>query len=175
MYKCKRRLLLFFCVVTLIMVNKPIKALCQPSMEECVDSYRFNGEKIVLSEKEWKERLTPEQFKILRQGKTEAPFRNPLFNNERLGLYSCAGCELPLFSSKAKYDSKTGWPSFTQPICKENVSYREDNTLFSKRTEVHCSRCGGHLGHVFDDGPKPTGKRYCMNSGALKFYPEGDL
>lgn len=133
---------------------------------------RFNGKKITLTEDEWKKRLTAEQFKVLRKGGTEPAFANAYYKNKELGIYDCAGCSLPLFSSKAKYDSGTGWPSFWEPLCQENVSYREDRHLFSLRIEVLCSRCGGHLGHVFDDGPPPTGKRYCMNSAALKFVSE---
>jgi peptide-methionine (R)-S-oxide reductase len=131
--------------------------------------YRFDGKKVNLTEKEWEERLTPEQFKVLRRQGTEHAFHNAYYANEEKGIYECAGCGLPLFSSQAKFDSGTGWPSFSAPICKENVTLREDKGFFTTRTEVTCSRCGGHLGHVFDDGPPPTGKRYCMNSAALKF------
>lgn len=119
---------------------------------------------------EWRKLLTPEQYAILREADTERPFTSPLNNEKRKGVFTCAGCDLPLFSSETKFDSGTGWPSFYAPL--ENaIGTSEDNTLFTTRTEVHCRRCGGHLGHVFDDGPRPTGKRFCMNGLALKFRP----
>src|ERR1700722_19099668 len=119
--------------------------------------YHFDGKKLVLTEQEWKERLTPEQFKVLRKKGTELAFGNKYADWKEKGIYVCAGCDLPLYSSEAKFDSGTGWPSFFQPICPENVIYHDDHTLFSKRTEVLCARCEGHLGHVFKDGPPPTG------------------
>ena len=133
--------------------------------------YRFDGKKLILTEKEWRAKLTPEQFALLRKQGTERAFTNAYADNKRDGVYQCAGCALPLFSSKAKYDSHTGWPSFWEPISPQNVSYQEDRGELSTRTEVLCGRCDGHLGHVFNDGPPPTGKRYCMNSGALNFIP----
>lgn len=126
---------------------------------------------IVHSEDEWKKLLTPAQFNVLRQQGTEPPGSSPLNNEHRAGTFMCAGCALPLFSSKTKYDSGTGWPSFWQPL-PNAVGETEDRSLFMTRTEVHCHRCGGHLGHVFNDGPPPTGLRYCMNGVALKFVPE---
>lgn len=125
---------------------------------------------VTKTEAEWKAMLTPEQFAVLREENTEAPNTSPLLNEHGKGIFACAGCALPLYSSAAKYDSGTGWPSFFEPL-PNAVGEKEDNTLFTTRTEVHCSRCGGHLGHVFNDGPKPTGLRYCMNGVALKFVP----
>lgn len=122
-----------------------------------------------LSEKDWKERLTPEQYKVLRKKGTEKAFSGSLYDNKRNGVYRCAGCGQEVFHSDDKFESGTGWPSFTKPCKEENVGYEDDYKLFAKRTEVHCSRCGGHLGHVFNDGPPPTGKRYCVNSIAMNF------
>ncbi|MCF1707247.1 peptide-methionine (R)-S-oxide reductase MsrB [Tabrizicola sp. J26] len=129
------------------------------------DSFEFT-----LTDAEWRARLTPGQYAVLRQEETERAGSSPLDHEKRAGLYHCAGCDLPLFSSKAKYDSGTGWPSFWQPLS-DAVATREDKGWLSIRTEVHCRRCGGHLGHVFDDGPPPTGLRYCMNGLALVFVP----
>jgi peptide-methionine (R)-S-oxide reductase len=118
---------------------------------------------------EWKSVLTPEQYYVMRKKGTEAPYSSPLNENHEQGVFECAGCGLALFSSKAKFDSGTGWPSFWEPITRESVLEEVDNSLSATRTEVLCARCHGHLGHVFDDGPKPTGLRYCMNGVALKF------
>jgi peptide-methionine (R)-S-oxide reductase len=126
---------------------------------------------VTRTEEEWRKLLTPEQFYVLRQHGTERAFTHPLDREYRPGTYACAGCQLPLFSSTTKYNSGTGWPSFYAPL--ENaVRTRIDRSFFMTRTEVHCRRCGGHLGHVFDDGPQPTGLRYCMNGTALVFTPE---
>jgi peptide-methionine (R)-S-oxide reductase len=119
---------------------------------------------------EWRRLLTPQQYNILRQEGTEPPWSSPLLKEHRAGTFVCAGCALPLFSSKTKFESGTGWPSFWQPL-PDAVATRDDSTLGMERTEVHCRRCGGHLGHVFDDGPKPTGLRYCMDGLALNFLP----
>lgn len=117
---------------------------------------------------EWQKLLKPDQYSVLRKAGTETPYTSPLNKEKRTGVFSCAGCALPLFSSATKFESGTGWPSFWQPLDKAVVE-ESDTTLFMKRTEVLCRRCGGHLGHVFDDGPKPTGLRYCMNGVAMNF------
>jgi peptide-methionine (R)-S-oxide reductase len=124
----------------------------------------------VVSDAEWRRRLSPGAYAVLRQAATEAPGSSPLDHETRAGLYSCAGCDLALFSSRTKFDSGTGWPSFWAPL-PNAVATRTDRSLLAVRSEVHCRRCAGHLGHVFDDGPRPTGLRYCMNGIALRFRP----
>jgi len=119
---------------------------------------------------EWRKLLSPQAYDVLRHEATEAPFSSPLDHETRAGTYACAGCDLALFSSKTKYDSGTGWPSFWAPLAGA-VATKHDGSFGMERTEVHCARCAGHLGHVFDDGPKPTGLRYCMNGVALAFHP----
>ena len=125
---------------------------------------------VTKSDAEWRRILTPAQYDVLRHEGTERAGTSPLDAEKRKGTYSCAGCDLPLYSSDTKYHSGTGWPSFWQPLANA-VGTSEDTSFFMTRVEVHCRRCGGHLGHVFDDGPPPTGKRYCMNGVALKFKP----
>jgi methionine-R-sulfoxide reductase len=131
--------------------------------------------KLTLSDDEWRRRLTPQQFEILRSSDTERPFCGTLLDNKKKGVYTCAGCGLPLFSSDSKFNSGTGWPSFFQPIARENVSEKPDHSHGRTRTEINCARCDGHLGHVFPDGPPPTGLRFCLNSESLQFTPSEDV
>jgi peptide-methionine (R)-S-oxide reductase len=132
-----------------------------------------NNGKIRRSDDEWRKRLTPEQFYVLREEGTERPFTSPLNDNKKKGRYLCAGCELPLFTSEMKFDSGTGWPSFFTTI-EGRLETKLDFTMLLPRTEYHCARCGGHQGHVFKDGPPPTGRRWCNNGIALEFIPDAD-
>jgi peptide-methionine (R)-S-oxide reductase len=127
-----------------------------------------------MSEEKWKKKLTTEEYHVLREKGTEAPFTGELVDNKREGKYVCAGCGSELFLSDAKYDSGSGWPSFWEPKSEENIETKSDGSLGMKRIEVTCKKCGGHLGHVFEDGPKPTGLRYCINSAALHFKDQSD-
>src|SRR5438105_3038192 len=131
--------------------------------------------KLVLSTQEWKQRLTPEQFQVLRSKGTERPFCGTLLDNKKEGVYTCVGCGLPLFSSDSKFHSGTGWPSFFQPIAEENIAKHSDHSHGMVRSEINCARCDGHLGHVFEDGPQPTGLRFCMNSASLAFTESDKL
>jgi peptide-methionine (R)-S-oxide reductase len=126
---------------------------------------------VIKSDEEWRRTLTPDEYHVLREHGTERPGTSPLNREKRRGTFRCAGCGQPLFSSGTKFESGTGWPSFAAPL-EQGVATTTDNSLFMSRTEVHCAHCGGHLGHVFPDGPKPTGLRYCMNGVALAFEPD---
>ena len=162
-------------MVALVGTNIPGKQVANAASDPLMTATTFGHdlvtgpiEKIERTEQEWRSLLSPEQFAILRKEATEHPFTSPLNNEKRVGTFHCAGCDLPLYRSETKFDSGTGWPSFYEAI-KDTVATRTDYKLFLPRTEVHCARCGGHQGHIFNDGPQPTGNRHCINGIALNF------
>lgn len=155
-----------------IMAINESLAASEASERDTKEEFADIMEPIERSEDEWREVLSEEQYRVLREHGTESAFTNAYYDHKEPGIYRCAGCDLPLFSSEHKYQSGTGWPSYWQPIKQDYIGLDIDRRFGMSRTEVHCKRCGGHLGHVFSDGPQPTGLRYCLNSAALRFEPK---
>jgi peptide-methionine (R)-S-oxide reductase len=156
---------------TLLLGGRVLAVLAARTLRGAPPAYAADEKfEVMHTDAEWQKLLTPAQYNILRQQGTEAPFSSPLLNEHRKGIFNCAGCALPLYPSDTKFDSGTGWPSFWKPL-PNAVLTSDDSSLGMDRTEVHCRRCGGHLGHVFPDGPPPTGSRYCMDGLALTFTP----
>jgi peptide-methionine (R)-S-oxide reductase len=163
-----------FLSATLSLVPAGAVAACTASGEQTPATAGHEAQvfEVTKTDSEWRKILSPEQHRVLRKHDTERPGSSPLNDEHRAGVYHCAGCDLPVYASETKFESGTGWPSFTAHI-PNAIGTSVDRSLFAERIEVHCRRCGGHLGHVFDDGPPPTGKRYCMNGAALIFKPRG--